>query len=69
MKGNKIEVIDFLKNYTQFFSLAGLERLTGVSQGQLSHYLNGHRKPSARTAEKIQTKIHEFGKELLAIEL
>lgn len=58
------DVVSFLEYYSQFISLAGLSRLTGVSQGQLSHYLNGHRNPSPKTAKIIQDKIHEFGKEL-----
>lgn len=60
----KYDTASFLQYYNKFLSLAGLQRLTGVSQGQLSHYLNGHRNPSPKTAKKIQTKIHEFGKEL-----
>ncbi|MDO5509538.1 MAG: helix-turn-helix transcriptional regulator [Weeksellaceae bacterium] len=58
------DVASFLQYYNQFMSLAGMQRLTGVSQGQLSHYINGYRKPSAKTAHKIQSKIHAFGKEL-----
>ncbi|CEN54435.1 helix-turn-helix domain-containing protein [Capnocytophaga canis] len=58
------DVASFLAYYGQYMSLAGLSRLTEVSQGQLSHYLNGHRNPSAKTTLKIQTKIQEFGKEL-----
>jgi transcriptional regulator with XRE-family HTH domain len=45
-------------------SLAGLERITGVAQGQLSHYLTGRRNPSKKTVEKIQHSIHEFANEL-----
>jgi len=48
--------------------LAGLERLTGVNQGQLSHYLTGKRKPSAKTTQKIQRHLHAFGKELQHLE-
>lgn len=65
----KYDVASFLEYYSKIISLAGLERLTGVNQGQLSHYLTGHRKPSKKTAEKIQTKLHEFGKELTHLEL
>ena len=35
-----------------------------ASQGQLSHYINGVRKPSEKTARKIQERIHEFAKSL-----
>lgn len=63
------DVASFLEYYSKILSLAGLERLTGVNQGQLSHYVNGRRKPSKKTAEKIQTKLHAFGKELTHLEL
>lgn len=62
------DVASFLGYYGKILSLAGLERLTGVNQGQLSHYVTGHRKPSKRTIEKIENKLHEFGKELNQIE-
>ena len=45
------DVASFL-SITHRLTLAGLSRITGVSQGQLSHYVTGHRKPSARTVEK-----------------
>lgn len=65
----RYDVASFLQYYSKIISLAGLERLTGVNQGQLSHYVNGHRKPSKKTTEKIQNKLHEFGKELTHLEL
>ncbi len=60
----KYDLASFLEQYSKILTLAGLERLTGVAQGQLSHYLNGHRNPSKRTIEKIEQKLHEFGSEL-----
>lgn len=62
------DVASFLAYYGNILSLAGMERLTGVNQGQLSHYVTGHRKPSKRTIEKIENKLHEFGKELNQLE-
>lgn len=59
----------FLANYTKAFTLAGLSRITGINQGQLSHYVTGHRVPSARTKEKIQKAIHDFASELLTVRL
>lgn len=53
--------------YAGIFSLAGLEKLTGVSQAQLGHYLHGRRKPSRRTIDKIQKGVNHFAKELTAI--
>ena len=39
-------------------------RITGINQGQLSHYVTGRRVPSARTKEKMQHSIHQFAEEL-----
>lgn len=58
------DTASFLEYYSKILSLAGLERLTGVNQGQLSHYVTGRRKPSQKTIEKIQNRLHEFGNEL-----
>lgn len=60
----KYDVSSFLNYYSKILTLAGLERLTGVAQGQLSHYLNGYRNPSRKTIEKIETNLHKFGTEL-----
>jgi len=60
----KYDVPSFLQYYSTILSLAGLERLTGINQGQLSHYLTGHRKPSQKTVEKIEKKLHSFANEL-----
>lgn len=59
--------MNFLAEYAGIFSLAGLEKLTGVSQAQLGHYLHGRRKPSRRTIDKIQKGVNHFAKELTAI--
>ena len=60
----KYDVSSFLQYYSGVLTLAGLERLTGINQGQLSHYLTGHRKPSQKTVEKIEKKLHNFADEL-----
>ncbi len=60
----KYDLSSFLEYYTTYFSYASLERLTGVNQAQLSQYVQGYRKPSKKTAEKIQQKIHQFAEEL-----
>lgn len=65
----KYDTASFLEYYNKIISLAGLERLTGVNQGQLSHYVNGLKKPSKKTKEKIQFKLHEFADELKHLEL
>ena len=49
----KYDIPSFLQYYAFAFTLAGVERITGVSQGQLSHYINGcllYTSPSPRDA-------------------
>lgn len=58
------DITSFLNYYSQILTLAGLSRLTGVAQGQLSHYMTGRRHPSAKTVEKMQKAINDFGKDL-----
>jgi len=60
----KYDVASFLQYYAFAFTLAGLERITGVNQGQLSHYINGVRKPSSKTVQKIESRLHDFAKEI-----
>ena len=74
--GNEFEDVDiefcydtasFLSEYAGIFSLSGLEKITGVSQAQLGHFLHGRRKPSRKTIDKIQSGVDRFAKELTAI--
>lgn len=58
------DIASFLAYYSGKLTLAGLSRITGVAQGQLSHYITGHRNPSPRTVEKINQALHSFGSEL-----
>lgn len=58
------DVASFLAYYAGKLSLAGLSRITGVAQGQLSHYITGRRNPSPRTIEKIDKAFHSFATEL-----
>jgi len=62
------DIASFLNYYSKVLTLAGLERITGVSQGQLSHYVTGHRKPGKKTKEKIERKLKEFASDLQQIE-
>ncbi len=62
------DIPSFLSYYSQFLSLVGMQKITGVHKAQLSHYLTGHRKPSAKTAEKIAQNIQAFGRELAHLE-
>lgn len=64
----KYDMASFLTHFSKVFSLAGLSRLTGINQGQLSHYVNGYRKPSGKTVSKMQQSIKQFAKELEGIQ-
>lgn len=63
------DVPSFLTYYSGRLSLAGLERITGVARGQLSHYATGRRNPSPRTVEKIEKALQSFGEDLSQIHL
>ena len=60
----KYDVASFLSYYSKTLSLAGLYRLTGINQSQLSQYVSGYRKPSPQTVKKIETSLHNFAKEI-----
>lgn len=59
----------FLAYYKGKITLTGLGALTGINPKQLNHYVTGERKPTAKTVEKIEKALHEFGKELSQLEL
>lgn len=61
------DTASFLSEYAGIFSLSGLEKITGVSQAQLGHYLHGRRRPSRKTIDRIQSGIDRFASELTAI--
>lgn len=61
------DTASFLDEYCKAFSLAGLERITGVSQAQLGHYLHGRRKPSRKTIARIQEGVERFARNLTAV--
>ena len=61
------DTASFLDEYCKAFSLAGLERITGVSQAQLGHYLHGRRKPSAKTVARIQEGVRRFARDLTTV--
>jgi hypothetical protein len=63
----KYDIPSFLQEYAYAFTLAGLERITGVNQKQLGHYISGYRKPSRKTINKIEAGIHSFSAQLSAV--
>jgi len=58
------DVASFLSYYKNIITLAGLERLTGINRGQLSHYATGRSKPTKKTTQKIETALHSFANQL-----
>lgn len=58
------DTASFLSYYSDVLSLAGLEKITGVNQRQLSHYLNRVKKPRTDTVKKIEAGIRQFATEL-----
>ena len=61
------DIPSFLQDYAYAFTLAGLQRITGVNQKQLGHYISGYRKPSNKTVRKIEDGIHRFSQQLSAV--
>lgn len=60
----KYDLPSFLEHYSKTISYAGMSRLTGVNRHQLSHYVQGYRKPSKKTIKKIESKLREFAEEI-----
>lgn len=58
------DVPSFLTYYSGIFTKSALERITGINQTQLTHYVSGFRKPSKKTVEKIDNAIHRLVAEL-----
>lgn len=65
----KFDVPSFLEYYGGFLSLAGLERMTGINQKQLSNYLHHRAVPRQKQADRIMTGLHKFAREILSITL
>ena len=65
----KFDVASFLEYYSSFMSLAGMEKMTGINQKQLSNYLNHRAVPRKKQTERIREGRHKFAHELLSISL
>ena len=63
----KYDMASFLAYYSKVISLAGLSRLTGINQQQLSHYVTGRRNPSPKTVAKVDEAIHLFAQDLASV--
>lgn len=65
----KFDIESLIEYYKGIFTNAAFERLTGISQAQISHYSTGLKKPRLAQAKKIETALHKLGSELMAVEL
>lgn len=63
------DVPSFLNYYKGVLTLAGLVRITGINQRQLSQYASGRRHPSEKTSRKIENALHRLGAELSTLRL
>ena len=63
----KYDMASFLAYYSKVISLAGLSRLTGINQQQLSHYVTGRRNPTPKTIAKVEDAIHLFAQDLASV--
>jgi hypothetical protein len=58
------DVPSFLTYYSDIFTKSALERMTGINQTQLTHYVSGYRKPSKKTVRKLDDAIRLLADEL-----
>ena len=65
----KFDTASLLNYYKGIFTNSALERITGINQKQIQHYASGHRNPRLEQRLKIESALHNLGKELLAVEL
>lgn len=65
----RYDTVSFLQYYSKIISLTGLQRLTGIDRRQLSHYVTGKSRPSAKTVARIQEGVTNLGHELSSISL
>lgn len=63
----RYDIPSFLQEFAYAFTLAGLERITGINQKQLGHYISGYRKPSAKTIRRMEKGIQHFSELLSGI--
>jgi predicted RNase H-like HicB family nuclease len=65
----KFDAESFLNFYKKIFTNAALERMTGINQKQFQHYASGLKKPRLAQKKKIESAMHNLGKELISVEL
>jgi hypothetical protein len=60
----EFDMSSFLNYYSNTLSLAGLSRITGINQQQLSHYATGRKHPRPETIHKIEHSLWNLSKDL-----
>ena len=65
----KFDAQSLLRYYKSLFKQSGMERITGINKGLLSHYATGAKKPRPAQRAKIQQSLRDLGQELMNIEL
>lgn len=60
----RYDTVSFLQYYGKIISLSALQKFTGIDRHQLSHYVTGKSRPSAKTVARIQTGVTNLGREL-----
>lgn len=65
----RYDVESLLTHFSRYFTLAGLERITGIHQKQLWSYMHGQTKPRNAQKERIRNSLTTFAKELSSFSL
>jgi len=65
----KIDFESLFEWFSGVLTKSGISKLTGMNQSLLSQYANGMKKPSTKQTRRIEAAIHNFGEELLSIQL
>jgi len=65
----KVDVQSLFEWFSGILTKSGVSKLTGMNQSLISQYANGIKKPSEKQTAKIQHAIHDFGEELLGLQL
>jgi len=58
-----------LQAYKEIIPFSGVARLTGINQRQVQHYASGLKTPRSAQIKKIESALHQLGRELLAVDL
>jgi len=65
----KYDTESLLRYYKGILTNSAIERLSGINQKQIQHYASGLRRPTKKTAKKIENALHRLGRELQAVRL